>query len=104
VLVNILIIHFRLLFDFYQILTLINKGWSSGGKGICTNDYGGPLYYLDPSTNKHILAGITSFRSSGGCGLSSVSEYVNFEFISDLILRVVTGDYPVSYLWSIFFN
>jgi secreted trypsin-like serine protease len=59
-----------------MFLKINNKGNLSGGKGVCSGDSGGPLYYLEPSTNKYVLAGVISFTNSAGCGLSGAQKLV----------------------------
>jgi len=49
---------------------------------LCENDNGGPLLYHDPTTKKHIVAGITSYGShcaNGKPGLSlAVAHYIDW--------------------------
>ena len=53
---------------------LLEIGWISGGRGICQGESGSPLFYLDPSSNKYILVGITSFTNAAGGGRTGAQK------------------------------
>jgi secreted trypsin-like serine protease len=61
----------------------ICAGLVTGGKGVCQGDSGGPLFYFDPSVNIYVLAGITSFTNSAGCGLAGAQS--GFTRVSDYL-------------------
>jgi secreted trypsin-like serine protease len=70
--------------------SMICAGASSGGKGTCNGDSGGPLIILGNSATQDVQVGIVSFGSSEGCSIvnypsvfTRVSNYR--QWIQDLI-------------------
>merc|ERR1711872_590590 len=58
---------------------------TSGGKGTCNGDSGGPLGYYDESRERWIEVGIVSFGASAGCEVGYPSGFTRTHYYLDWI-------------------
>jgi len=58
---------------------------TSGGKGTCNGDSGGPLGYYDESRERWIEVGIVSFGASAGCEVGYPSGFTRTNYYLDWI-------------------
>merc|ERR1711892_729920 len=58
---------------------------TSGGKGTCSGDSGGPLGYFDESRERWIEIGIVSFGASAGCEVGYPSGFTRTNYYLDWI-------------------
>merc|ERR1712055_880414 len=58
---------------------------TSGGKGTCNGDSGGPLGYYDESRERWIEVGIVSFGASAGCEVGYPSGFTRTTYYLDWI-------------------